>query len=178
MKSSFKVATGGIVGALSLALMFLTGIIPFGTYAFPCFAGILLTVLVIEINYPVAFSVFFCVSALSFLITPDKEATLYFVLFFGYYPIVKSFIERIKSVILQYLLKFLLFNLSMVVIFYVGLFVFSIPKESFNLLGVYLPGVFLVFGNIFFFFYDICVTRLVSLYLFKWHKIIKNKTKL
>ncbi|MBQ0098846.1 MAG: hypothetical protein KBS62_07960 [Oscillospiraceae bacterium] len=178
MKSSYKVALGGIVGALCLALMFLTGIIPFGTYAFPCFAGIILAILVIEVSYPVAFSVFFCVSALSFLITPDKEATLYFVLFFGYYPIVKSFIERVKSVIVQYLLKFLLFNLAMVAVFYIGLFVFSIPKESFNILDVYLPGVFLAFGNIFFFFYDLCVTRLVSLYIFKWHKIIKNKTKL
>ena len=34
MKTSMKVSLGGVVAALSLVLMFLTSVIPFGTFAF------------------------------------------------------------------------------------------------------------------------------------------------
>lgn len=172
-KSSYKVALGGVVGALSIAMMFLTGIIPVGTYAFPCFAGILLTAVVIEINYVAAVSVFISVSILSFLISGDKEACLYYAFFFGFYPIIKSLIERIKSYAVQWIIKISIFNMCMVAIFCLGLFVFSIPKESFNIFGIYLPWVFLIVGNIFFVFYDFCVSKLVTVYLFKWRKNLK-----
>lgn len=178
MKTSLKVSLGGIVAALSIVLMLLTSIVPFGTYAFPTISGILLCVIVIEIGYPWAFATWFSVSALSLLLLTDKEAALYYTVFFGVYPIIKSFIERLRSKPVQYLLKFVLFNISMVIAFYIGVFLLSVPKESFTLFGVYLPWVFLIAGNLFFILYDICVTRLVTIYLIKWHKKIRKNTKL
>ena len=47
MKTSFKVSLSGIVGALSLVLMLLTFVVPFGTFAFPAFAGMLLVCIVV-----------------------------------------------------------------------------------------------------------------------------------
>ena len=63
----------------------------------------------------------------------------------------------------------------MIAIFYIGIFVLGIPKESFNLFGVYLPWVFLVIGNAVFFIYDICATRLISLYIMKWREKLRIK---
>lgn len=38
MNKSFQVALGGVMAALSLAIMLLTGFIPIGTYACPALA--------------------------------------------------------------------------------------------------------------------------------------------
>ncbi len=178
MKTSVKVSMGGLVAALSLVLMLLTSIIPFGTYAFPTFAGILLILLVFNLGYGYAFAVYFITVVLSFLLVTDKEAALYYSAFLGYYPIVKGLIERINSKVIQYIIKLLLFNVCIIGAFYIGIFLLSVPKESFTLFGVYLPWVFLILGNIFFVIYDLCVTRLVTLYLIKWHNKLNKNTKL
>lgn len=178
MKKSIKVSMGGIVAALSLVLMFLTSVIPFGTYAFPTFAGILLVLIVINLGYAYAVAVYAATAIISFLLVTDKEAALYYTLFLGFYPIVKSLIERIQLKLIQYLIKFALFNVCMIAAFFIGMFVLSIPKESFNLFGVYLPWVFLLIGNVFFLIYDLCVTRLVTIYLLKWHNRFNKNTKL
>ncbi len=178
MKTSVKVSLGGVIAALSLVLMLLCSVIPFGTFAFPAFAGILLTVIVINLGYGWAFAVYFVTAVLSFLLVTDKEAALYYTAFFGFYPIVKSLIERLRSKVVQYVIKYVIFNVCMIAAFLIGTFLLSVPKESFNLFGVYLPGVFLAIGNVFFIIYDLCVTRLVTLYLLKWHNRLNKNTKL
>lgn len=177
MKTSLKVSIGGAVAALGLVLMFLTSIVPFGTYAFPAFAGMLLVIIVLEIGYPTALSVFAATSLLSFMIVTDKEAALLYTIFFGYYPVIKSLIERIKNRAVQYVIKYAVFNLCMVGAFFIAVWVLSVPAESFILFGVYVPWLFLIAGNIFFLLYDLCITRLVVLYLLKWHDKLIHITK-
>lgn len=170
---SLKIAFGGIVAALSLVLMLLTGVLPFGTYALPCFAGILLTSIVIEFGIPWAIGVYVGVSVLSFLLVSDKEAALYYTLILGIYPILKSLFERIKLRWLSFLIKLLYFNFTAVAAFYISIFVLSIPIESFSLFGVNMPFLFLLIGNAVFVVYDICVTRLISAYLNVWRSRFK-----
>ena len=50
LSKSGKIALGGLLTALGVVLMFLTGLIPIGTYALPAIAGVLLIVAVIEIG--------------------------------------------------------------------------------------------------------------------------------
>lgn len=178
MKTSYKVSLGGIIGALSLCLMLLTSVIPFGTFAVPAFAGMMLICVVIELGYRWAFVVYAIVSTMSLLLLADKEAALYYVVFLGFYPIIKSLIEKLKTILVQLVLKYAVFNICMVLAFYLSIYVFSIPKESFSLFGVYLPWVFLILGNIVFLVYDFCVSRIVTVYLLKIHKLLANKTKL
>lgn len=178
MKTSYKVSLGGVVGALSVVLMLLTSLVPFGTYAFPAFAGMLLICVVIELGYSWAFIVYTVVSALSFIFLTDKEAALYYVVFLGFYPIIKGLIEKLRHKTLQYVLKFSAFNICMVIAFYLSISLLSIPKESFNLFGVYLPWVFLLLGNVVFIMYDYCISKVVTVYILKIHKLLSNKTKL
>lgn len=178
MKTSIKVALGGAVAALSLVLMLLTAVIPFGTFAFPVFAGMLLVVIVIELGYGPAVSVYVVTSVLSYLLVPDKEAMLVYIAFLGYYPIIKSLIERISNKIVQYIVKLAVFNAAMIGAYFVAIKLLAFPDDSFKLFGVYLPLVFLLIGNLFFVLYDFCVTKIVTIYLRQWrHKINKN-TKL
>ncbi len=178
MKTSVKVSLGGAVAALGLVMMFMTALIPFGTFAFPTFAGMLLVVIVIEIGYSFALSVYVVTAILSFLLVPDKEAALIYTMFLGFYPIIKSLIERIPSKFVQYIVKFAVFNVCVIADFFIGINLLSIPKDSYIIFGVYLPAVFLVIGNVFFLIYDICITRIVTFYLLKWHKKLNKNTKL
>lgn len=178
MKASVKVSLGGAIAALSLVLMFLSSLIPFGFMAFPTFAGMLLVVIVIEIGYGCAFAVYFAVSVLSLLLVPEKEPALLYAVFLGLYPIVKSLIERLKSKPLQYAVKFAAFNVCMIAEFFIAVKLLGIPEESYYLFGVNLPLILLLLANVFFFVYDICVTRLVTLYLMKWRSKLNKNTKL
>lgn len=172
MKSR-KVAFGGIIAALSLVLMLLTGVLPVGTYALPAVAGILLTAVVIEFGFPWAVGVYAGVSVLSFLLVSDKEAALYYALLLGIYPILKSLFERIKIKWLSFIVKLIYFNAVAVAAFYISIYLLSVPIESFSLFGVNMPVLFLALGNAVFAVYDICVTRLVSAYLHIWRHRFK-----
>ena len=113
-------------------------------------------------------------SVLSFLLSGDKEAVMYFIMFFGFYPIIKSSFEKIKSKVLQWILKYALFNVCMISAFYIGIYILGVPIDSFEIFGYNLPLVFLLIGNFAFVLYDKCVTVVVINYITKWrNKLIK-----
>lgn len=175
MKKTVKLALSSVIAALSVVFMVLTGLIPIGTYAAPCFVGFFLAIIVLEAGYSYSVSVFVVVSVLSFLLSSDKEACLYYTAFFGIYPILKGLIERVSKVYLQYILKFLTFNISMILTFFVSIYVLMIPKESFEVFGFYLPWAFLLAGNFIFIIYDIAFTRIISTYAIKWREKLRFK---
>ena len=173
--SSYQIAFGGVIAAVSLVIMLITGFIPIGTYACPALAGFLLAAVVIELGAGWAWAVFAAVALASVFFAGDKEAALYYMLFFGFYPILKAKIETISTRWGQRAVKCGVFNLCMVAAFYVGVYLLSVPKEAFTLGGVYLPLVFLLFGNLFFIVYDIAATRLITVYIQVWRKkLFKN----
>lgn len=174
---SFKAAVGGIIAALSIILMFSTGIIPTLTYAVPAIAGALLIVLVIEIGSGFAFSVYIAVGILSLFLVADKEAAVMYVAFFGYYPIIKAFLEKHLKNFLCWIVKYFIFNVSILASYIVVLYVFAISYDDMGVFGEYAAFVLLAMGNAVFFVYDIALTRLVSAYLFRWQKYIKKLFK-
>lgn len=106
--------------------MFMTGLIPFSSYVFPAMAGIVLIAVEEENGTKTAMLVYVAVSVLAMFIVPDQEAKVLFVMLLGYYPMLKSRLERAPRPI-AYLLKFLLFNGVIVAFYYVMLYVFGIP---------------------------------------------------
>lgn len=178
MKNSYKVALGGIIAALSLAIMLASGLIPIGTYALPALSGIVLIPLVIEAGRGWAITVFCAVSVLSMVLAPDKEAAVCFVVFFGYYPVLKSLIEILKSGIFQYAVKLAVFNAAMISAFFIAVNLLSVPEESFSIGGVNVPLLFLLAGNIAFVAYDYAITLLVGTYINRIRgRFFKNKIR-
>ena len=171
MKNSAKTALGGMISALSLTIMLLTAVVPYLTYALPAIAGALLVLMVIEINKKWAFCAYAAISILSFLILPDKEAAMMYVAFFGYYPVLKPFLEsKLSNNKLCWLAKATVFNIAIVVAYLVIVNVFGIPIDEMEEYGKWGAAALLVMGNVMFVLYDICITRLVTLYLLKWQK--------
>lgn len=178
MRKSAKTALGGIIAALSLLIMLLTAVIPYLEYALPAIAGALLVLMVIEINKKWAFCAYVAVSILSLLILTNKEAAMMYIAFFGYYPILKPFFEeKIKSNALCWLAKAVVFNVTTVLAYIVIVYVFGIPIEDIEDYGMKIVPVLLLLANLMFVLYDICITRLVTLYLMKWQKKFRKMFK-
>ena len=177
MSKSGKIALGGLLTALGVVLMFLTGLIPIGTYALPAIAGVLLIVAMIEIGAKWAWMIYAAVAVLSLLFAADKEAALLFVLFFGYYPVLKSFLERISNKVLSWISKFAVFNVAVVACFFLAVNFLQLPEDSFTVFGIYLPWVFLILGNAVFLIYDIALSGLVATYVEKLHHRVTKTLK-
>lgn len=160
--------------ALSVVLVFLTGVIPIGEYVLPALAGLLLVAVVMELGPQWAWSVYLAVSLLSALLAPDKEAVLCYILLFGCYPILKSLIEKRAGRAASLVLKLCVFNAAAVLEFFLATALLHIPQDSFEIFGVNLPWLFLLMGNVVFLIYDYALSLLVTAYFKKFHFTVEK----
>ena len=161
-----------VISALSVALM-MTSYFPYLTYAIPALSGALIIMPLVEIGKK--YSLFtYLVSAVLVFIFAEAEAKLMYITFFGYYPLLKSVLERIKSRFIEYALKFICFNGAITVV-YLGLAsLFGIEKDSFGQFGEWGVAVLYIMGNIAFILYDMCLTKLCGYYMYRLHTKIKK----
>ncbi|MEG1662052.1 MAG: hypothetical protein RR332_05985 [Clostridiales bacterium] len=166
-KKSTQVALGGLASALCLLLMFMTGVIPFGEYALPAFAGIVIIAVVVENGCKTAVLVYAAVSVLAVFMVPVKEAALLFIFFFGYYPILQTKLCKIKPKVLQYALKFIIFNIAVIAAYMIVIYVLGIGDilDEFGSFGKYSALILLAMGNVFFVIYDYTVDNLQYIYI-------------
>jgi len=166
-RKSTQVALGGMFSALCVSLMFMTGLIPFGTYAIPMLAGAMLIPVVVELGKKAAVMVYVSVGILSIFVAADKEAAMMFLVFFGYYPILKQPLECLPNRVLEYLMKFLVFNASVVGGFAFVFYVLGMQEilEGLEDFGRYTAAILLAFGNVVFYLYDVALTRYYTLYV-------------
>ena len=172
VKKSTQVALGGLSAALCLLFMFMTGMIPFATYALPAMAGMVLIAVVVENGFKTAIIVYVAVSFLSIFIVPDREAALLFIAFFGYYPILKPKLDAIKLKVVAYLIKLIVFNLSVVGAYFVIIYLLGMPDILSDLgeFGEYSAYILLGIGNIIFFIYDFALKNIMQLYI-HWFRV-------
>ncbi|WP_242840359.1 hypothetical protein [Ruminococcus albus] len=95
--TAFRVALGGICAAVCLLLMFSSSFLPGLSYAIPVFAGVLMVVMIVETDSKWAIADYCAVSLLCIFITPNFEASLLFILFMGYYPILQFRLSKEKK---------------------------------------------------------------------------------
>lgn len=174
---SYKVALGGVIAALSLLLMILSGVTISLEYAIPIIAGALLMMLVVEFGHGFAGLIYVAVSIISLLVLGNKEPAIMYVGFFGYYPILKSILEKHIKGFACWVVKYLIFNVAMVVSYFIVTKIFMISFEDVESFGNFALPLLLFAGNIIFAMYDIVLTRLVTIYLYRWRKNIKRVFK-
>ncbi len=151
-RQSYRVALGGVVAGICLMTMFLTGVIPVLYIAAPMAAGIFLMILVEEVSTAWAFLTYLAVSLLSLVVTYDKEASLMFILFFGYYPLLRPFGSRLKPKFLQTLWRYVLYNGFLVLDYWMTVYVLGLP--TFDDDGVWMLLALVLLANVVFFCYD------------------------
>lgn len=167
---SFNIAYCGIVVALSVTVMLLA-LIPSMTYVLPAVSGIFIWTISDQINRKWALLSYAASAILCFLLIPEIEADLYYLFFFGYYPLARDIVEKVKPKLLAYVLKFLIFNASVVIAFNILSHIMNLEQILEGLEGFGDMAVYVLWGaaNIAFLFYDLCLNHLF--YAFgKWIK--------
>lgn len=164
---SYRVALGGIVSALCLVTMFLAGVIPALYLLLPGIAGILLMIISVEVNTGWAFLTYLAVGLLAMFVTFDKEAALIFIMFFGHYPILRFYIQKIPLGLIRLIVKLLVFNICIIAYFYVTVYIFGLQDilEEFDEIGKYGAYIMLGVSNIVFLIYDFDLEFLHKVYL-------------
>ncbi|MDR3645866.1 MAG: hypothetical protein P4M02_12420 [Clostridia bacterium] len=169
---TFIVALGGIMAALSIVLMFLSGIVPAAEIALPALAGILLVAVSIEAGSRWAFLIYGAVCVLSVLLAPDKQAAIFYIVFFGHYPLVKKYIEGIHRKWLQWAAKIGVFDLCMLV---AAVLCVSLTGLQLQLSQRLYVIAMIVLLNVTFVVYDFAISRLIVLYVYRLRKVLKIK---
>lgn len=183
MSVSAKTALGAMITALSVVVLIPSALQTF-VYTLPAMAGMLTMLAVVEIDKKWAIGSYVATSLIGLLFVANKEAVVYYVAFFGYYPVVKSLLESKLPRAVEYILKFLIFNLSIILSGVALVKLFGMPYN--DLLGIdgesafftkYALYIMLGLGNLVFILYDVALTRLLTAYLMVWqkkfHKLLK-----
>lgn len=177
LNNTKKITVSAMMVALASVFM-LTSYFPYLTYAIPAIAGLFIMVAMIETNIKWATAAYFA-SAVIVFIMAEPEAKMLYVLFFGYYPLIKSLLERTKSRVLEYILKFTVFNAAVIFAYAVVAVLLNIPMDDMNDFGKYSVFALLIAANIIFPVYDIAVSRMAQFYIVRIHpsvnKIFKGK---
>lgn len=173
MKNTKNITFSAIMSALAAVIM-LMAYFPYFTYAVPALAG--LCVMVVLIEYGIKWSVltYFCSAILNFLVA-ETESKIIYIAFFGFYPILKCIIEKLRMAVFEWILKLLTFNFCVVVLF----LVFSqLGLITFEDRGIFLFSlVLLLLGNVVFVVYDFAISRLAQFYIYKFHPKVEKFLK-
>ena len=171
MKNTKKLALTAILCAAALALLFISAFLESITVSLSAAAGLFIAVIFIECGLKHAVLAYITVSALALLVVPEKTAVFMFLMFFGYYPMYKSWCEARRRAAAEYVLKLLCFNLSLCLCWVLaGVFGFqpSLPDIPFVTVLAF------VLANAVFLLYDFAFSRLISFYQ-KYSKRWKHK---
>ncbi len=141
-------------------------------------ASICVIITVIEYGKGAPWMVFAATAILSFLLIPNKLPSIFYTLFFGFYPIIKEFLEKKKvytGKVLCWLIKEIIFNICLAVIlclyfllFFQNELIFPIPTHWLIVIVVLLcEGIFIL--------YDIALTKMITFYVIKLRHRFKLK---
>ena len=164
---TFKIALGGICLALTVIFLFAGSIVPGIELTLFAISSLFVAVMIIESGVGAGVSLYIAAVILGTALIPNKLAMIPYAFFFGYYGILKFFMEKVGSAFLQIAMKAAFFALVLCV----GLLGF---KEL--LLGsIHLPDypawLLIIAGILIMLVYDYIYTLLISFYM----KRIKNR---
>ena len=174
MKKSIQAALCGLAAALCVTFMFLGGIFYIFAYTVPILLGLVTVMIKKTFGNASAVSVYIAVSILSLMLVPEKETVMMYVLLFGYYPIIKFYLDRVKPKIISLFFKLITFNTAVAIIELICVYVFGIPFFEDGDFSKAMLIIFAAAMNTIFIIYEYLLKYFVLLYERKIEKRLKN----
>lgn len=167
-----KITLIAMLAALSVALLYVGSFIEVLDLSVAVLASLLCIVAVIEYGHGTAWALFALSAILSLLILPNKMPAIVYTAFFGYYPIIKEKLEKHLRKWLSWIVKIVIFNAAILLMLMASKYLLTANAEApvFDILFIALAEVTLVI-------YDIALTRVITLYIFKIRKRFKFLSK-
>lgn len=158
--------------ALGVILMTVGAFIQVLDLSAAALASLLSVIVVIEIGGAYPWALWASTSILALILPlPYKTPVFFYALFLGYYPILKSYFERLPRVI-SYILKLVSFHAALILIYF-GFRLF-LPTELEELGGRWLLLATYALALICFVIYDFALTKIITVYLFRFRKYIQR----
>lgn len=169
-KTSFdkKLVVAGVLAALSVIILYLGCAIEVLDLTMSAIVSLLVVVIVIEMGYKYAWLTYIATSILSIIILPQKSPAIFYACFMGFYPIIKSYLERINSALARWIIKLVVGNAALALMFI--LMSLFLPDEF---EGGWLMLVTYLLGIIAFLMYDVALSKLITLYFVRIRDRIK-----
>lgn len=166
-----RVAMCAMLSALGVVVLYIGALIEVLDISMAVIASVFVIFAVIEYGSAAPWMIYGVTGILSAILLPQKLPAAMYILFCGFYPIVKEKIEKIGSRVAQWAIKEVLFNVCLVVLMLLSRYLLYLDAEG---LFVF-EAVFFLLANGTFVIYDIALTRLISLYVFKLRKKFRMK---
>ncbi len=162
--STKKLTVCAMLSALGVVLLYIGSLIEVVDISMAVIASMLCIIAVIEYNdsSKAAWMIFGVTAVLSLLLLPNKTPAAFYTLFFGFYPILKEKLERLKKV-LSWVLKEIVFNVCLVLMALVSIFLFTVGEN--DLINPITVAIMAVLLEAVFILYDIALTRLITFYI-------------
>lgn len=169
-KTSFdkKIVVAGVLAALSVIILYLGCAIEVLDLTMSAIVSLLVVVIVIEMGYKYAWLTYIATAILSILLLPQKSPAIFYACFMGFYPIIKSYLERINSALARWIIKLVVGNAALALMFI--LMSLFLPDEF---EGGWLMLVTYLLGIIAFLMYDVALSKLITLYFVRIRERIK-----
>ncbi|SHI04591.1 hypothetical protein SAMN02745196_02514 [Clostridium collagenovorans DSM 3089] len=155
--SASLMAYGAILTALSIVSLYLSTIIPVNTIFFLGIASCLIPLGVMLTNISTGIIIYLAVTCIAFFLIPDKSIVMFYGFFFGLYGVVKYFVEKINKPVIELILKFLFFNLSFGIMYFIYTTLFT--KLVSSVLPIYL---LIILAQVGFLAFDYIMTLFVA----------------
>lgn len=166
-----QIAQVSVLGALSLILLYFTSLIPTGQLGMVALIGVIPAAAVVSAGIPAGFLCYLTTGLLGLLLIPKKGILLLYLLFFGLYPMEKSLAERASHRWLEWMLKWIFFNFSLSLFWFIlrKLFLPFLPKWlARKAWAVYAAG------NLAFIVYDLGFSALIAFYTGRIEPILRK----
>jgi hypothetical protein len=167
--NSKKIAFLGVLLAINQIVIMLSVVFQTNTLFFFGVAALIICIVIIEFNLTSGITFYVASSILAFILAPNKIQIITYIGFFGSYSIMKYIIEivtnkRNLSVIIEYLLKIMYFNIAIAIYYFIMSSVVKIPVLWWSV----------ILAEVFFIVYDYFLTYFINVYIDK----IKPKLKI
>ncbi len=164
-----RLAVCAMLSALGVVILGIGSVISVMDISMAVIASLFCVFAVIEYGGAAPWLVFLVTGVLSLLL-PQKAPAAMYLLFFGYYPILKEKLEKRPKAV-AWILKEAVFQVALVAMLLLYHFLFmasgTTPWTMYVLLALIAEIVFPI--------YDIALTRLITLYLFRLRKRFRIK---
>lgn len=157
---TFKIALGGICLALTIIFMFGGSFVPGIELTLFALSSLFTAVMLIEVGVGGSVLLFVAACLLGFFLIPNKVALVPYIGFFGYWPILKFYLEKINAPAGQIACKCAFFALVLCV----GLLGFHQLLASAVSLPDYPVFLLIAGGIVLFLLYDYILTCLINWY--------------
>lgn len=167
---TFRLALCAILSALGVALIYFGSLTDILDMSAAVIASVGCIFAALEFGGAYPWLIYAVTGVLSLILVPNPMSALMYILFFGFYPILKLKLER-RSRLVCWILKEVAFNISLAALFLLWEFVFVAEAES----GLVWNIVFIVLAEITFPVYDVALSKISLMYFAKIRKKLRVK---